>query len=123
VKTDINTEEASQARDPSKRLSNDTEQETKWKRERFYDLYGRVVQSSDFKLDMEELNRNLNIRLEEIPDNAKIMAIFEELNSKSSIISRSKKNWSEHETFLCIWLVMAYCALNDQGYNDLVSNL
>ena len=103
-----------------KRFPKEFEKEAKIKKERFYDIFSRVTRDNDFKLDIEELNRTLNIRIEEVPDNYKISSIFEELNSKSAVISRGKKNWSEQETLLCIWLVIAYSTLEGNDYNDLV---
>jgi len=110
-------------KDVSKRIPREFEKDLKIKRERFYDLFSRVTRECEFKLDVEELNRTLNIRIEEIPDNYKVSAIFEELNSKSSVIARGKKNWSEQETMLLIWLVIAHSTIEDKDYNDLVSIL
>jgi len=107
-------------KDVSKRIPREFEKDLKIKRERFYDLFSRVTRECEFKLDVEELNRTLNIRIEEIPDNYKVSAIFEELNSKSSVIARGKKNWSEQETMLLIWLVIAHSTIEDKDYNDLV---
>ena len=107
-------------KDVSKRIPREFEKDLKIKRERFYDLFSRVTRECEFKLDVEELNRTLNIRIEEIPDNYKVPAIFEELNSKSSVIARGKKNWSEQETMLLIWLVIAHSTIEDKDYNDLV---
>ena len=123
VKTEISAEESSKMKEFSKRFSADTDKETKLKRERFYDLYTRVSNDPNFKIDIDGLNLSLNIRIEEFPDDSKIIAMFEELNSKSSMIARGKKNWSEPETFLCIWIVMVYCHLNDRDFNDMVSVL
>jgi len=108
-------------KDVSKRIPREFEKDLKIKRERFYDLFSRVTRECEFKLDVEELNRTLNIRIEEIPDNYKVSAIFEELNSKSSVIARGKKNWSEQETMLLIWLVIAHSTIEDKDYNDLVT--
>jgi len=119
VKTDAVTGD-SKDKDVSKRIPKEFEKDLKVKRERFYDLFARVTRDCEFKLDVEELNRTLNIRIEEIPDNYKVSAIFEELNSKSSVIARGKKNWGEQETMLLIWLVIAHSTIEDKDFNDLV---
>jgi len=120
---DGTVDDGSKGKDVIKRFPKEFEMETKLKKERFYDIFSRVTRDNDFKLDIEELNRTLNIRIEEVPDNYKISSIFEELNSKSAVISRGKKNWSEQETLLCIWLVIAYSTLEGTDYNDMVSLL
>ena len=109
-------------KDPSKRFTTDYDKESRLKKERFYDLFARVNKEGEFRLDIDELTKTLNIRAEDIPDTYKISTVFEELNSKSAVIARGKKNWSEQETFLCIWIVVAFSTLNHCDYNDLVKN-
>jgi len=73
------------------------------------------------KINLEDLNKNLTIKIEELPDSSKISLIFEDLDSKSSLASRGKKNWSEQEIIFFVWLVMNYCYLNKLNYIDMVN--
>lgn len=73
------------------------------------------------RINIDELNRNLTMKIDELPDSSKVSMIFEDLDSKSSLASRGKKNWSEQEIIFFIWLIMNYCYLNKLNYMDLVS--
>ena len=109
-----------QITDYSKRIPADFDKEVSLTRERFYDFLNRISREGDFKIDINEINAVLNVRVEEIPDNYKITTMFEELNSKQNLIARGKKNWNETETMFLIWIVMAFSRLYDRDYNDMV---
>lgn len=94
--------------------------DNKLRRDKFYDFLRRATINGEPKINLEDLNRNLTIKVEELPDSSKISLIFEDLDSKSSLASRGKKNWSEQEIIFFVWLVMNYCYLNKLNYVDMV---
>ena len=91
-------------------------------RDKFYDFFARATKVGELKLDIEELNKNLTIRIDSLPDSGKISEMFEKLNSKVSMSSKGKKNWSEEETIFFIWLVLANSEINGTNLTDLVIN-
>lgn len=94
---------------------------TKLVRDRFYDFFQRVTRQGEPRIDTEELNKSLTIKVDDLPDSTKIQDIFERLNSKVALNSKGKKNWSEEETTFFIWIILTYCDLNKYDYQDLVS--
>jgi hypothetical protein len=94
---------------------------TKLVRDRFYDFFQRVTRQGEPRIDTEELNKSLTIKVDELPDSTKIQDIFERLNSKVALNSKGKKNWSEEETTFFIWVILTYCDQNKYDYQDLVS--
>jgi len=93
--------------------------DNKLRRDKFYDFLRRATVNGEPKINLEDLNKNLTIKIEELPDSSKISLIFEDLDSKSSLASRGKKNWSEQEIIFFVWLVMNYCYLNKLNYIDM----
>jgi hypothetical protein len=96
---------------------------TKLIRDRFYDFFNRITRLGEPKIDLEELNKSLTIKLEELPDSTKISEMFEKLNSKVVVSSKGKKNWSEEENIFFIWLIINYCELNRSDFTELVAIL
>lgn len=94
--------------------------DNKLRRDKFYDFFRRATINGEPRINIDELNRNLTIKIDELPDSSKISLIFEDLDSKSSLASRGKKNWSEQEIIFFVWLVMNYCYLNKLNYMDMV---
>jgi len=93
--------------------------DNKLRRDKFYDFFRRATINGEPRINIEELNKNLTIKIDELPDSSKISLIFEDLDSKSSLASRGKKNWSEQEIIFFVWLVMNYCYLNKLTYTDM----
>lgn len=94
--------------------------DNKLRRDKFYDFFRRATINGEPRINLDELNKNLTIKIDELPDSSKVSLIFEELDSKSSLASRGKKNWSEQEIIFFVWLVMNYCYLNKLNYIDMV---
>lgn len=92
---------------------------SKINRDRFYDFYQRVTKNGELRIDLEELNRSLNIKIDQMPDSIKVAEIYEKMVSRANP-SKCKKNWSEDETVLFVWVIVAYCELMHADYNDLV---
>ena len=94
--------------------------DNKLRRDKFYDFFRRATMNGEPRINIDELNKNLTMKIDELPDSSKVSLIFEDLDSKSSLASRGKKNWSEQEIIFFIWLIMNYCYLNKLNYMDLV---
>lgn len=92
---------------------------TKINRDRFYDFYQRVTKNGELRIDLEELNKSLNIKIDQMPDSCKVAEIFEKMSARINP-SKCKKNWSEEETIFFVWVIVAYCHLTHADYNDLV---
>ena len=93
-------------------------------RDRFYDFFAQVTKNGEPKIDAEELGRNLTIKMDELPQSSRVSEIFERLNSKMTLNSKGKKNWSEDETSFFLWIIINYAQLNNTDYQDFVrSNL
>jgi hypothetical protein len=92
---------------------------SKLSRDRFYDFYQRATKNGELRLDLEELNRSLNIKIDQMPDSCKVSEIYEKMSGRANP-SKCKKNWSEEESILFIWVIVAYCELCHADYNDLV---
>ena len=97
--------------------------DNKLRRDKFYDFFRRATINGEPRINIDELNKNLTIKLDELPDSSKVSLIFEDLDSKSSLASRGKKNWSEQEIVFFVWLVMNYCYLNKLNYMDMVKQI
>ena len=94
-----------------------------YSRDRFYDfLQQKINKLGELRINLEELNKILTIKIEELPDSAKISEIFERLNTRSGTNKQGKKNWSEEETVFLIWVILSFCELHIRNdYNDLVN--
>jgi hypothetical protein len=90
-------------------------------RDKFYDFFSKVTKNGEPRIDKEELNRSLTVKIDDLPDSMKASEMFERLNSKVCQNSKGKKNWSEEETALFIWIILCYCELNNTDYQDLVT--
>lgn len=115
VKTDSEESECSISQIP-----HDFGDTTKISRDRFYDFYQRVTKNGELRIDLEELNRSLNIKIDQMPDSVRVAEIYEKISVRANP-SKCKKNWSEDETIFFVWVILAYCELTHADYNDLVA--
>ena len=89
-------------------------------KEKFYDFIKSLSKHPHLKIDCNSLNQNLTIKIERILDIHSICDIFEKICARTVANPRIKKNWSEEETTLFIWITLHYCHLKQKDLTLLV---
>jgi hypothetical protein len=88
-------------------------------KEKFYDFIKILSKYPELRIDYNYLNQNLTIKIDKILDIPSTCEIFEKLCSRVIANPRIKKNWSEEETTLFIWLTLHYCHLKQRDFTSL----
>jgi len=97
----------------------DKELNLKTLKEKFYEFIKMLNKYPDLKIDYNYLNQNLTIKVDKILDPGSICEIFEKLCSRVMANPRIKKNWSEEETTLFIWITLHYCHVKQRDFTSL----
>ena len=92
-------------------------------KEKFYDFITILKKYPELKIDYNYLNQHLISKFDRIFELHSIYEIFEKLCAREIANPRIKKNWSEEETTLFIWIILQYCHIKQKDFNSLVTFL